>query len=151
VTEPWGSVFLVVAGAWAGVLAFGSGGIALLVRRMGIERSWPALRVWAPWLDLFGIWAGGLAVLALAMGRSGMRAGWAAAMVCCALGITAGLYDRAVLMPSLDAASKRLKHDANDVKWASDWAFLWRMATIARGLGLVLASAAIACIAPLLW
>jgi len=133
VAGPWGSVFLVAAGAWVGVLGFGIGGIALLVRRTGIERSWSALRVWAPWLDLFGTWTGAVAIGALALGRRGIGAQWAIAMICCALGITAGLYGRAVLMPSLDAA------------------FLWRMATGARVLALVLTLAAIACIAPLLW
>jgi hypothetical protein len=151
VTAPWGSVFLVAAGAWMGVLAFGMGGIALLVRRAGIERAWPALRVWAPWLDLFGTWAGAIAVAALALGRRGIGAPWAAAVVCCALGVTAGLYGRAVLMPSLDAAFKRMRHAPDDGKWGSDWAFLWRMATAARALALVATAAAIACIAPLLW
>ena len=150
-TEPWGTIFLVVAGAWAGVLAFGMVGIALLVKRVGVDRSWPALRVWAPWLDLFGTWAGAFAVGALALGRVGIGAGWAVAMVSCALAVTAGLYDRAVLMPSLDAAFKRMRAAADDPKWAEEWGFLWRMATVARALALLLTGVAIACISPLLW
>jgi len=151
VTEAWGSVFLVVAGAWAGVLGFGIVGIGLLVKRTGIERSWPALRVWAPWLDLFGTWAGALAVAALALGRVGIGAAWAVAMVSCALGVTAGLYGRAVLMPSLDAAFKRMRAAPDESKWAEEWGFLWRMATAARAVALLLTGVAIACIAPLLW
>jgi len=151
VAGPWGSVFLVAAGAWVGVLGFGIGGIALLVRRTGIERSWSALRVWAPWLDLFGTWTGAVAIGALALGRRGIGAQWAIAMICCALGITAGLYGRAVLMPSLDAAFKRMRAAPDDARWAEEWGFLWRMATGARVLALVLTLAAIACIAPLLW
>jgi len=151
VSAPWDTLFLVAAGAWAGAVAFGMGGILLMLRRMGRRGAWPAVRVWAPWLDLFGTWVGALSVAALALGRQGFAPYWAGAMLCCALGVTAGLYGRAVLMPSLDAAFKRWRHEPDEPKWSEEWAFLWRLATGARALTLLLALGAIACVGALVW
>ncbi|MHC4953417.1 MAG: hypothetical protein ACYTGZ_05965 [Planctomycetota bacterium] len=150
-TEPWRSIFFVVCAAWAGSLVYGIGHIARMLRRDGVLGAWPALRVWAPGLDLFGTWAGAAAIASLAMGRVGVSAGWAGAMLCAALGVTAGLYDRAVLVPSLDAAFKRLEHEPGEEKWQQEWRFLWRMASGARALTLALALVAIACVASSLW
>jgi len=151
VSAVWQSLFLVAAGAWAGGAAFGIGGISLMLRRLGIDRAWPAIRVWAPWLDLFGTWAGALSIVALAMGRRGFSPFWAGAMLCCALGVTAGLYGRAVLMPSLDAAFKRWRHEPDKADRQAEWMFLWRLATGTRALTLLLALGAIACVGALVW
>ena len=147
----WQAIFLVAASGWAGALAFCIGGLSLMVRRMGIDRAWPAVRVWAPWLDLFGTWCGTLAILALALGRRGFGVPWAGAMLACALGVTAGLYGRAVLMPSLDAAFKRWRHEPENPLWLEEWTFLWKLATGARACSLLFATAAIACVGALVW
>ena len=46
--------------------------------------------------------------------------------------IALALYHRAVLIPSLDAAFKRLGAGDEDPKWGRDWRFLWRMSLCLR-------------------
>jgi len=118
-------------GAWIGALVLGTLAIRFWMRRLGRERTWDALQLFAPLLDLTGTWAGALAAIALWFGRVGFGGCWAGALGLVALMVTASLYDRAVLMPSLEAAHKRLGA-AGDEKWERDWAFLWRMAGGAR-------------------
>ena len=118
-SHTWAIVFLAVAGAWAGALILGM--LALRMVRSDSE-------VLAPLVDLFGTWAGASAILALAFGRIGFGALWAGAVFACALGVTAGLYDRAVLIPSLDAAARRRAAEPAQPKWTAEWQFLQRMA-----------------------
>lgn len=134
--------FLVVMGAWLGVVVLG-----MLALRLLPDRA-PVL---APLVDLCGTWAGSLGILALAFGRVGYTGAWAGALFACAIGITAGLYDRAVLMPSLAAARKRADAEPGEAKWAADWRFLWRLAHGTRIVTLLCALAAIACVAPIPW
>ena len=76
----------------------------------------------------------------------GARVAWAAALLLVALMVAAGLYDRAVLMPSLEAAFKRSEHGAADPKFERDRAFLWRMSAWTHALTFVGVLAAAACI-----
>ena len=49
-----------------------------------------------------------------------------------------------MLLPSLDAALKRLQAASGDTdKWERDWRFLWRMAGIARAATLAMGVAAL--------
>jgi hypothetical protein len=57
---------------------------------------------------------------------------------------TVSLYDRAVLLPSLDASRKKLAADP-DPRWESEWRFLWRMAACGRYLTILMAWGAVAC------
>ena len=91
-TSIWAILFLAVAGGWAGALVLGM--LAMRLLRHDIF-------VLAPLVDLFGTWAGAIGIGLLAVGRVGYSWQWALAVFVCALGVTAGLYDRAVLMPSL--------------------------------------------------
>jgi hypothetical protein len=100
------------------------------------------VRTLLPLADLVGTWAGALAAVALFWGRVGFGAAWASALGLVALMATASLYDRAVLLPSLDAAFKRLGPDA---RWEDEWRFLWRMGAWGRGLTLAMAAGAAAC------
>ena len=59
--------------------------------------------------------------------------------------VTASLYDRAVLMPSLDVAFNRLGAGEDPGKWEDDWRFLWRMAGWGRALTVAMGIAALAC------
>ena len=140
--HPWAIVFLVTAGAWVGALVLGM--IALRLLRDGAS-------VLSPLIDLCGTWTGALCILALAMGRVGFGWQWATAIIACALGVTAGLYDRAVLMPSLEAAHKRKEAEPSNPEWASEWLFLRRMADCARAVTLLCVLAAIACVALIPW
>ena len=127
--EPWHTVLRVALVAWAGALAVG---IPWLLKRPN--------RVRAAAFDLVGAWAGALAAGALAIGRAGFLAGWAALLTMIALMVTASLYDRAVIMPSLEAARARTQvHD----KWARDERYLWRMSHGTRILTLLLAAASL--------
>lgn len=138
----WAIVFLAAAGAWIGALAFGMIALRLLPHDA---------TVLAPLTDILGTWLGAIGVLALALGREGFGGLWAGALLACALGITAGLYDRAVLMPSLDAAEERRRADPREPKWDAEWRFLWRLAQGSRVLTLACALAAIACVALIPW
>jgi len=142
VNPAWAIVFLALMGAWVGALAFGMFALRLL------RHDAPVL---APLLDLFGTWFGASGALSLAFGRVGFGGLWATALFACVLGITAGLYDRAVLMPSLEAAHKRRKAEPSEPKWATEWQFLWRLAHGTRLVTLACALAAIACVALIPW
>ncbi len=85
----------------------------------------------APKVDLAGTWAGTIAAAALLFGRVGYGLAWALALLLVCLMVAIGLYDRAVLLPSLEAAVRRADHDA---KWEEEWRFLRRMAAWGRGL-----------------
>jgi hypothetical protein len=143
-TEPFRILFVFVLGAWIAALVIGIGGIAWLVRRRGRDAAWRAIHTLAPLVDLFGTWAGVLAAGALLLGRVGYGWPWAAALGLVALMVTFSLYDRAVLLPSLGAALKRLQAASGDTdKWERDWRFLWRMAGIARAATLAMGVAAL--------
>jgi len=146
-TEGWRTTAVAVLAAWTGALALGLPAFALLGRRLGRDRAWQSVRALAPLLDLFGTWAGVLGAAALLLGRRGFGAAWATALGLVALAVTASLYDRAVLMPSLDAAVKRLAAPgtADDrARWEADHAFLARMAAAARLLTLGAVAGALA-------
>jgi hypothetical protein len=134
-------------GAWVGALLSGSIAFPLLLRRLGREGAWPSLRLLMPLLDLLGTWLGTLSAAALLLGRRGFEASWAGALTLVALMVTLSLYDRAVLMPSFEAAFQRLPHAGGKGRWERDWEFLYRLAAGMRiaallcGLG-VLALAA---------
>ena len=134
-SEPFRILFLAVAGAWTAALAVA----ILLLRRAGWER---ALAV-APVVDLLGTWAGAVAALALLLGRSGYGFAWAAALLLVCLMVTISLYDRAVLMPSLEAARKRLRGGGE--KWEGEWRFLWRLAAWGRAATLLCGAGALVC------
>jgi hypothetical protein len=131
-SAPWATVLTAVLGAWSVALLGGAVAAPALLHRRGWER---VHRV-APAFDLVGMWAGAIAALALAVGRRGFTFGWAATLLLVALMVTAALYHRAVLVPSMDAARRRADHDAG---WSEEWRFLWRMSHAARVLGLALA------------
>jgi len=114
-----------------------------LLQRVGRDAAWPYVRRIVPLIDLVGTWAGTIAGAALLFGREGgYSLRWAGALGLVALMVTISLYDRAVLMPSLDAAFRRLAADG-DPRWESDWRFLWRMASWGRALTLLMAVAAV--------
>jgi hypothetical protein len=137
-------LFVLFVGMWAGVVDLAALGVPLLVRRLGRERAWPALHPLLALSDVLGIWAGTLGAAALLLGRSGFGWAWAVAMGLVALMATASLYDRAVLLPSLDAATKRL-HADEDPRWEEEWRFLWRMSAWGRWLTFVMAWGAVVC------
>lgn len=142
-TEPFRILFAAALGAWIVALAVGIGGIAWLARRRGREGAWPAIHTLAPTVDLVGTWAGGIAAAALLLGRVGYGWPWAAALGLVAMMVTASLYDRAVLLPSLDAAWRRLGAPSDEAdKWERDWRFLWRLAGLARAATLAMGLAA---------
>lgn len=129
-SEPWRTIFMLAVGGWLGALAFGILSLRRLLRRRPLDVAWPAARVIIPVIDLIGVWVGSAAVLALWLGRRGYTLAWALAMGLLAVMLAASLYDRAVLMPSMDAAYKRLGHG----DWEADWRFLWRMSGVIRAL-----------------
>jgi len=140
VSTAFATSFCIVAAVWAVILLVGM----VAIRRRGMEGS---LSLLIPGLDLAGMWIGTIAVLLLAFGRLGFQAMWAGALFSCAFGITAGLYDRAVLVPSLRAAQKRRRADPDNPKWAEEWSFLARLGGGTRVVTLLCVIAAIACIA----
>lgn len=137
-------LLVLLLGMWAGVVGLAALAVPLLVRRLGRDRAWPALHPLLALADVLGMWAGSLAAIALLVGRTGYGWAWAVALGLVAVMATASLYDRAVLLPSLDAATKRLAADS-DPRWESEWRFLWRMAAWGRWLTLAMAFGAIAC------
>jgi len=132
VNSPFAALFLVLVCAWTG---------ALLVGVVALDL--PKRRILALSLDLFGTWMGALAALALLVGRKGFTAAWAGALGCVALMVTASLYDRAVLMPSLEAALRRLEAGEERERWERDRSFLARMAVAGRWVTLGLGIAAL--------
>ncbi|MHC4340872.1 MAG: DUF4149 domain-containing protein [Planctomycetota bacterium] len=131
-SDPWRIVFVAVLGAWIGILVACVLALRLLRHRLPPAESWAVARQLIPLTDLLGTWLGGLAILALAVGREGFSIEWAAAILLLALMITASLYDRAVLMPSLEAARRRIDHGEEVERWQGEWRFLLRMATWGR-------------------
>lgn len=143
-SEPARLLFLLFVGMWAGVLELSTLAVPLLVRRLGRKDAWPALHPFLALVDLHGMWAGAIGAAVLFLGRTGFGVAWATALGLVALMVTASLYDRAVLLPSLDAATKRLAADG-DQRWESEWRFLWRMAAWGRALTFLMAWGAVAC------
>lgn len=143
-SDPARLLFLLFVGMWAGVLELATLAVPLLVRRLGREAAWQALHPFLALVDLHGMWAGAVGALVLFLGRTGYGVAWAVAMGLVALMVTASLYDRAVLLPSLDAATKRLLADP-DPRWESEWRFLWRMAAWGRALTFLMAWGAVVC------
>jgi len=137
-------LFVLFVGIWAGVVDLAALAVPLLLRRLGRDRAWPAVHPLLALADVLGVWAGALAAIMLFLGRAGYGWAWALAMGLVALMVTVSLYDRAVLLPSLDASMERLLADP-DPKWESEWRFLWRMAAWGRWLTFVLAWGAVAC------
>jgi len=128
VTPGWRVVAAAVLAAWVAVL-----GTGLL----------PGGRSRAALVGLIGTWAAALAAVALLLGRRGFTAAWAIALGLVALAATAGLYDRAVLLPSLDAAARRLEAAEDHGKWRSDHDFLARMAAVGRVVSLLAVAGAL--------
>ncbi len=143
-TEPARLLFLLFVGMWVGVIELASLAVPLLVRRLGREAAWPALHPLLALADLQGMWAGAVGAAVLFFGRTGYGPAWALAMGLVALMVTASLYDRAVLLPSLDASHKRLAAGP-DPRWESEWRFLWRMAAWGRWLTFLMAWGAVVC------
>ncbi len=138
-SQPWAGVFLGVSFVWIGVILTGMFALRALLRRAGRAQAWPAVHKLIPWVDLVGTWLGTVGVIALGMGRQGYPFEWAACMGLFAVMITVSLYDRAVLMPSLDAAFKRTGGGDDPDKWEQNWRFLWRMSAAGRILILLMA------------
>ncbi|MFQ5845680.1 MAG: hypothetical protein ACE5JG_11910, partial [Planctomycetota bacterium] len=101
--------------------------LLVLGRRRSRERVWEAARVLVPLVDLFGLYAGAAALVVLGLGRIGYRFGWAASVFLVALMIFLTLYDRAVLLPYLARARKRLGAGGRADTWRADWSFLLRL------------------------
>lgn len=137
-------LFLLFVGMWAGVLELATLVVPLLVRRLGREAAWPALHPFLALADLQGMYAGVLGAAVLFLGRTGYGLPWAVAMGLVALMVTASLYDRAVLLPSLDASMKKLAAGP-DPRWETEWRFLWRMAAWGRWLTFLMAWGAVVC------
>ena len=132
--EPWASILPAVSAAWLLVVLVG---IFLVRRRRGV----------AAFLDLCGAWAGAACGVALAFGRAGFTAEWAAALLAVAVAVTASLYDRAVLLPSIEAAGRRADHEE---QWRRDEHYLWRLSHGARLVTLLCVGAAL-WIGSILW
>jgi hypothetical protein len=141
--QPFSAIFFVAAGAWVGALLYASAAAPLLLRRLGRAEAWRVLALLLPLVDLVGAWAGGVAAVALSLGRSGFGFAFAASMSLLAVTFALSLYDRAVLVPFLDAADKRLAHGAERERWEADWRFLWRLQAALRLGSLAMASGAL--------
>ena len=130
----WLAILLAALGVWAAALVAG-----FFLSRRG---AWSA----APAVDLTGAWCGTVAAVALLLGRTGgFRIAWAGALLLVAMMVAAGLYDRAVVMPSLEAAHKRLEHDAGNPKFERDRRFLRRMSATIHAASLLGVIGAAAC------
>jgi len=143
-SPPFGALFFLAAGAWVGALLHAALGATLLERRLGRAQAWRASSATFPLVDLLGAWAGAIAAVAVVLGRSGFSLPFAAILTMLALMFALSLYDRAVLVPYLDAADKRLEHGADREKWESDWKFLSRLATLLRLATLAMGAAVVA-------
>ena len=125
---PFDLIYLLATGVWAGALAYLTIAVPILGKRLGRRPAWQATRALLALADLLGTWVGTIAVGCLWLGRHhGFRTPWAVCLGTIALMIALALYHRAVLIPSLDAAFKRLGAGDEDPKWGRDWHFLWRM------------------------
>jgi hypothetical protein len=142
--EPWRSLFAAAAGAWLGALVLALLAERVLLRRHGRALAWPPCRTLLALADLVGTWAATLCATALLLGRRGFGWPWATALFLVALAATASLYDRAVLLPSLDASFKRTQADAA-AKWEEERRFLFSMARWARWGTLGGGAGALAC------
>ena len=134
------AAFVVVMGAWAAALLAG----VLSFRGAGVQDARRTVRRRAPLLDLAGTWLGAIAAVVLVFGRVGYTFGWATALGLDALMVTAALYDRAVLLPSLASALRRIAAGSEPERWESDFRFLWRMSAWTRAAMLAMALTAIA-------
>jgi len=142
----WLVVLLVALCGWAVALVVGTLVIRKRFGELGRLGAWPRIRTLVPTVDLIGAWCGTVAAIALLVGRQGgFRLPWAGALLLVAMMVAAGLYHRAVLVPSLEAAWKRLEHGAPDPKFEQDWAFLWRMSAWTHLASLVGVIGAIGC------
>jgi hypothetical protein len=137
-------LFLLFVGVLAGTVELAMLYAPLVVRRLGREAAWPALHPFLALADLLTMYAGAIGAMLLFFGRTGYGLPWAVAMGLAALVVTASLYDRAVLLPSLDASHRRLAAGP-DPRWESEWRFLWRMAACGRWLTFLLAWGAVLC------
>ena len=136
VTELYRSLFVAVAGLLTGLLLY-----SLIASRRGRDR-WTHLRVLLPVVDLVGTWLGAAGVVALFLGRVAYTVHWAVAMGLFAMMIAVTLYQRAVLLPSLESAYKRMQAGE---EWEADWRFLWRMGVIGRAFTAASVLAALVC------
>ena len=125
--EPWISILLIALAVWLLVLLVG---IFLVSGRRKV----------AAIIDVAGAWAGAISGASLGLGRSGFTALWAVALLLVAVAVTASLYDRAVLLPSIEAAGRRADHEE---RWRRDERYLWRLSHGARVLTLLLVGAAL--------
>ena len=66
---PFELVYLLATGAWVGALIFVSLALPLVKKRVGERSGWQVSRTLLPLVDLFGTWAGTLAVIALWLAR----------------------------------------------------------------------------------
>jgi hypothetical protein len=145
VSEPFRAILLCAVSAWAGALLLLGTTLALAARREGLDAAWALARRAAPAADLLGTWALAAAALALLLGREGLDPAWAGALLLVCLMFAWSLYDRAALLPSLDASWKRLSHAAERERWEREFAFLWRLAAWGRRATLLMAAGALAC------
>ncbi len=126
---PFAPIFFLATGAWVGVLVFCLVALRIWERRAGRAEAWRAAHLLLPLADVIGVWAGATAGAALFFGRRGIGFAWAACMTLLALMFSLALYDRAVLVPYLDRADRRLAHGEAAQKWDEDWRSLSRLAT----------------------
>ena len=130
---PFDFVYFLATGSWVGASLFVSVALPVLRRRLGETEMWDVSRTLLPLLDLFGTWAGTLAAFALWLGKEpGISAPWAVSMGLLAVMVTFALYHRAVLVPSLDSAFKRLGEGDKEARWREEWGFLERMSLCLR-------------------
>ncbi len=125
-TAPYDVLLRIVTGTWIAAVVLCA---VLLYRttRRPRDEAWAAVRVLLPVLDLFGVWAGTAALVLLFFGRSGYDFAWAASVFLIALMIFFTLYDRAVLVPYMERAIKRLGQGERVESWRADWSFLVRL------------------------
>jgi len=141
---PFAAIYFLAAGAWVGTLLFALLAPRLLERRAGRAEAWRAAHVLLPLADVIGAWAAAVAGAALFFGRRAIGLPWAACMTLLALMFALALYDRAVLVPYLDRADKRLGAGERAAKWDEDWRALARLATGLRAGTLAMGVAAVA-------
>ncbi len=130
---PFDFFYYLATASWVGASIFVAVALPLLRRRLGESAAWNVSRTLLPLLDLFGTWAGTLAALALWLGKEpGINAPWAVSMGLLAVMVTFALYHRAVVVPSLDSAFRRLGEGDKQAQWREDWSFLERMSLCLR-------------------
>ncbi len=126
VTPPYDTLLRIVIAVWVAAVVVCAVLLYRIIRRPRDE-AWAAGRVLLPVLDLIGVWVGSAAVLLLFLGRSGYDFAWAASVFLVALMIFFTLYDRAVLVPYMERAIKRLGQGELAGSWRADWSFLVRL------------------------